>query len=219
MNVLILGSTGMVGQGVLREALLDPTVSRVVTLVRTPTGQHHEKLREIVHADLTELSSIESELTGIDACFFCIGISVIGLSEAEYTRVTYDLTTSVASTLLRLNPAMTFVFVSGMGADSTEQGRAMWARVKGKTENALLRMPFKAVYVFRPGVIVPLHGIRSRTRLYRVVYAVMRPLAPVFLSLMPRTVTTTERLGQAMLRIVRKGYPKPVLEPGDFEQI
>ena len=216
MNVLLLGATGMVGQGVLRECLLDPGVERVITLGRAATGQRHAKLREIVHQDLAELSSVEGELVGLDACFFCLGVSSAGMTEERYARVTYGLTLAVARTLVRLNPGLTFIYVSGAGTDSSERGRSMWARVKGKTENALLRLPFKAAYMFRPGLIVPMHGIRSRTSWYRVLYAVLTPLMPLLKAIFPSSVTTTEQVGRAMLRVAREGYPKPVLESRDI---
>jgi uncharacterized protein YbjT (DUF2867 family) len=216
MNVLILGATGMVGQGVLRECLLDDGVARVVTLGRSPTGQAHPKLREIVHANLLDLTPIESDLRGLDACFYSLGATAAGKSEAEYTRINYDLTLSVAGTLARLDPDMTFVYVSGMGTDSTERGRTMWARVKGRTENALLRLPFKAAYMLRPGIILPMHGIKSKTTLYRVMYTLMTPLYPALRALFPRAITTTEHLGRVMLRLARSGYSKPVLEAADI---
>ena len=216
MNVLILGATGMVGQGVLRECLLDDGVARVVTLGRSATGQAHPKLREIVQANLFDLTPIESELRGLDACFYSLGATAAGKSEAEYTRINYDLTLSVAGTLARLDPDMTFVYVSGMGTDSTERGRTMWARVKGRTENALLRLPFKAAYMLRPGIILPMHGIKSRTTLYRVGYTLMTPLYPALRALFPRAITTTEHLGRVMLRLARSGYSKPVLESADI---
>jgi uncharacterized protein YbjT (DUF2867 family) len=216
MNVLILGATGMVGQGVLRECLLDDGVASVVTLGRSPTGQAHPKLREIVHADLFDLSPVERELIGLDACFYCLGATAAGKSEAEYARINYDMTLAVATTLARLDPDMTFVYVSGMGTDSIERGRTMWARVKGRTENALLRLPFRAAYMLRPGIILPMHGIRSRTTLYRVFYAVLTPLYPALHALFPRAITTTEHLGRVMLRLARSGYSKPVLESIDI---
>jgi len=216
MNVLILGATGMVGQGVLRECLLDDGVARVVTLGRSATGQAHPKLREIAHANMFDLTPIESELRGLDACFYSLGATAAGKSEAEYTRINYDLTLSVAGTLARLDPDMTFVYVSGMGTDSTERGRTMWARVKGRTENALLRLPFKAAYMLRPGIILPMHGIKSKTTLYRVGYTLMTPLYPALRALFPRAITTTEHLGRVMLRLARSGYSKPVLEPADI---
>lgn len=216
MNVLLFGATGMLGQGTLRECLLDPGVERVVAVGRKATGQRHPKLREIVVPDLADLSAVRDELAGFDACFFCVGVSSAGMSEADYTRLTYDLTLSVARTLLPLNPAMTFIYVSGTGADGSEQGRVMWARVRGKTENALLRMPFQAVYVFRPAAILPRHGITSSTRLYRVLYIAMRPLFPVIRRLAPNYVTTTEQFGRAMIKVAREGYPTPVLESRDI---
>ena len=219
MDVIIFGASGMVGQGVLRECLLDPEVRRVVTVGRTPAGQQHAKLEEIVHADLLDLSPIESRLTGLDACFYCLGVTSSGMTEEAYTRVTYDLTVSVASTLSRLNPGMTFVFVSGVGTDSTEKGRIMWARVKGKAENALQRFPFKGAYMFRPGVIQPLHGIRSRTRAYRFFYAIAWPLLPLLKRLFPRSITTTEQIGRAMLAVAKHGAPSVILEPADINRL
>ena len=168
MNVLVFGATGMVGQGVLRECLVDPAVALVQTVGRTATGVTHPRLSEIVHADLMSYASIEPRLVGFDACFFCLGVSSAGMSEADYERVTYGITMAAATTLARLNKSMTFIYVSGAGTDSSERGRIMWARVKGRTENALLRLPFKAAYMFRPGVIQPLHGITSKTAAYRI---------------------------------------------------
>jgi uncharacterized protein YbjT (DUF2867 family) len=209
----------MVGQGVLRECLLDPEVETVVAIGRNATAQQHGKLHEIVHNDLSDLSAIEGKLSGYDACFFCLGVSAVGMTEEAYRRVTYDLTISVAGTLARLNPAMTFIYVSGSGTDSTERGRVMWARVKGKTENALLQMPFKAAYMFRPGYIQPLHGIRTKTKWYGAVYAMIGPLYPVWKVLFPKYVTTTECLGRAMLKVAKRGAPKSVLENQDISSI
>ena len=219
MKAILLGATGMVGQGVLRECLLDSEVQNVLAIGRSATGQQHEKLHEIVHDDLFDLSAIEGKLSGYDACFFCLGVSAVGMSEEAYRRVTYDLTISVAKTLARLNPAMTFIYVSGAGTDSSEQGRIMWARVKGKTENALLQMPFRAAYMFRPGYIQPLHGIRTKTKWYGVLYPMMAPLYPVWKLLFPRYVTTTECIGRAMLKVAKRGAPKSVLENQDINSI
>ena len=216
MNILLFGATGMVGQGALRECLLDPAVRRVVTVGRRSTGERNAKLRELVVPDVSDLSSIEQELTGFDATLFCLGVSSAGMSEKEYTAVTHDLTISVARTLSRLNPAMTFIHVTGMGTDSSERGKVMWARVKGRTENGLLRLPFKAAYMFRPGAIVPLHGIRSRTTWVQAIISITRPILPLLKKLFPNQVTTTEELGRAMLAVARDGYIKPVLEPGDI---
>jgi uncharacterized protein YbjT (DUF2867 family) len=159
MKVIIFGATGMVGQGVLRECLLDPDVRRVLSIGRSATGQRHEKLRELIRADLLDYSAIENELRRYDACFFCLGITSLGLSEEQYRRVTYDITMAAAKALAGLNPDMMFIYVTGVGTDSTEHGRTMWARVKGETENALLRLPFRAAYMFRPAAIQPLYGI------------------------------------------------------------
>jgi uncharacterized protein YbjT (DUF2867 family) len=219
MNVLLFGATGMIGQGVLRECLLDPGVERVVTVGRGATGVTNPKLRDIVYSDLPNFGPIEALLEGFDACFFCLGVTSAGMSEADYTRVTYDITMAAAKVLVRLNPAMTFVFVSGAGTDSTERGRLMWARIKGKTENALLGMPFKAAYMFRPGVIQPMHGVRSRTAAYRLLYSMTAPLIPLLRRLFPNQILTTEEMGRAMLNAARRGSPTRVLESRDIRQL
>lgn len=197
---MMFGATGMVGQGVLRECLLSPAVEEVVAVGRTPTGRAAAKLREITHTDLTDLAPIEADLAGADACFFCLGVSSAGMSEAEYTRVTYDYTLTAARTLARLNPGMNFIYVSGAGTDSTERGRMMWARIKGKTENDIMALPLDA-YMFRPGFIQPRHGAKSRTSWYRAMYAVTAPLYPAAKRLAPAAVTTTEHIGRAMVAI------------------
>jgi uncharacterized protein YbjT (DUF2867 family) len=194
-------------------------VESVLTIGRNATAQRHEKLQEIVHQDLSDLTAIEGKLSGYDACFFCLGVSAAGMNEQEYRRSTYDLTISAARTLAKLNPTMTFIYVSGSGTDSTERGRMMWARVKGQTENALLQMPFKAVYMFRPGYIQPLHGIRAKTKWYGAGYAMMGPLYPVWKLLFPKYVTTTECVGRAMLKVAKRGAPKSVLENQEINNI
>jgi uncharacterized protein YbjT (DUF2867 family) len=209
----------MVGQGVLRECLLDPDVESVLAIGRSKSGQQHAKLHEVVRAELADLSAIEGQLSGYDACFFCLGVSSVGMNEQTYYRLTYELTTSIATTLAKLNPGMTFIYVSGTGTDSTERGRAMWARVKGKTENALLRMPFKAAYMFRPGYIQPLHGVRTKTRWYGAMYAAMVPLYPLWKLLFPKFVTTTECVGRAMLTVAQHGAAKRVLETSDINRV
>jgi len=219
MNVVLFGATGMVGQGVLRECLLDPEVQNVLSIGRATTGQRHPKLRELVHRDFLDFSAIESELAGFDACFFCLGVSSVGMKEADYRHITYDFTLAAARPLASLNPGMTFVYVSGTGTDSSEQGRTMWARVKGKTENDLLRLPFKAAYMFRPGVIVPLHGIKSKTKLVRISYAVMGPLLPLLRAAFPKYVTTTEQVGRAMIQVAKHGAPKVLLENPDINEL
>lgn len=206
----------MVGQGVLRECLLDADVEKVLTLGRSASGVESPKLSEIVQPDMFHYAEIESQMAGYDACFFCLGVTSVGMSEEQYERLTYTLTIAAAETLSRLNPAMTFIFVSGMGTDSTEKGRIMWARIKGKTENALLRLPFKAAYMFRPGVIVPIHGERSRTTATRVGYAIAKPILPLLRRLFPRHVLTTEQMGNAMLNVAKNGAPKNVLETWDI---
>lgn len=216
MNILIFGATGMVGQGVLRECLLDPDVQLVQAIGRASTGVRHAKLREIVQPDLWHYADIETDLSGFDTCFFCLGVTSSGMTEEAYLRVTYDITMAAADTLCRLNPNMTFVYVSGAGTDSSEHGRAMWARVKGRTENALLQLSFAGAYMFRPGVIEPLHGARSKTASYRVFYTFTKPLLPVVRWAFPNYVLTTEQIGRAMLAIARHGFPKRVLESKDI---
>jgi uncharacterized protein YbjT (DUF2867 family) len=219
MNVILFGATGMVGQGVLRECLLDPDVQQILSIVRAPSDQQHPKLRELIHTDFFDYSSIESQLTGFDACFFCLGVSSAGMDETKYKHLTYDLTLAAAITLARLNRNMTFLYISGAGTDSTGRGRSMWARVKGKTENDLLNLPFRAAYMFRPGVIQPLHGIRSKTKLYQTFYTVLNPILPLLKSAFPQYITTTEQLGRAMLRVAKQGFSKPILETKDINNL
>ena len=219
MNVILFGATGMVGQGVLRECLLDRDIQQVLTVGRSATGQQHPKLRELTVPDLMDLTAVEPQLTGYDTCFFCIGVTSAGMTEEKYTHLTYDLTLSVAQTLARLNPTMTFLYISGAGTDSTEKGRSMWARVKGRTENDLLRLPFKSAYMFRPGFIQPLHGIRSKTRLYQFLYDILAPIQPLLKGRLPKYITTTEQLGRAMITVAKNGYPKPILESLDINAV
>jgi uncharacterized protein YbjT (DUF2867 family) len=219
VNVLLFGASGMVGQGVLRECLRDPRVERVLAVGRSSLGRQDPKLREIVRQNLSDLSGLEPDLATIDACFFCLGVSAAGMSEDRYTRITFDLTLAVAETLARLNPAMTFIYVSGTGTDSSEHGRVMWARVKGRTENALLRLPFRAAYMFRPAAIMPMHGITSRTRWYRLLYAATRPIWPLLRRVAPDYVTTTERVGQAMIDVAATGAPMRVIENPDINRL
>ncbi|MFF7981117.1 NAD-dependent epimerase/dehydratase family protein [Streptomyces sp. NPDC007901] len=204
MNVVVFGASGMVGQGVLRACLLDPTVDTVLVVGRRPLGVSHPKLSEVVHDDFTDLSAIADRLTGVDACFYCLGASSAGMDESAYTRVTYDFTLAAARALVVASPGPTFVYVSGEGTDSTEQGRTMWARVKGRTENDLLALPMNA-YMFRPGYIQPRHGAVSRTRSYRVMYTLTSWLYPLLHRLIPAHTTTTEHLARAMLALTRPG--------------
>ena len=219
MQVLIFGATGMIGQGVLREALRDPRVSHVVTVGRSATGQRDPKLHEIVHPDLLNLSSIAPQFDSIDACFYCLGVSSAGMNEADYRRVTVAMPLAAANTLVARNPGMTFIYVSGTGADSSGRSRIMWARVKGEAENSLMALPFKAVYVFRPGFVQPLHGIRSKTPLYNAIYRVVAPLYPVLKAIAPSLVTTTEQIGRAMISAAEGGAPKRILENADINRL
>jgi uncharacterized protein YbjT (DUF2867 family) len=219
MKVILFGATGMVGQGVMRECLIDPKVETVLAVGRSPTGVQNAKLREIVHDNFLDFSAIESQLAGFDPCFFCLGVSSVGMSEERYRRLTYDITPAAATTLSRLNPGMVFVYVTGQGTDSTEQGRLMWARVKGKTENDLLKLPFKAAYMFRPAGIQPLHGVRSRTAWVQAIYVVASPLLTWLDRVTPKYMTTTEQVGRAMIKVARDGYPKPVLESEDINRL
>lgn len=219
MKVLIFGASGMVGQGVLRECLLAPDVELVQTVGRTPVGQTHPKLRELVHADMFQYHGIEQELSDYDACFFSIGVTSTGMREPEYTRLTYDMTLALAETLVRLNPRMVFVYVSGVGADSSGTSKTMWQRVRGKTENALLKLPFRGVYIFRPGMIEPLDGIRSKTPAYRIFYSLTKQLLPLLRKALPKLVLSTRQVGQAMLAVVRGGAPQRVLESADIASL
>ena len=219
MKVILFGATGMVGQGVLRECLLDPGIDAVLAVGRSPLREQQPKLREIVQSDFTDYSAIESQLTGYDACFFCLGVSSIGMAEERYRHLTYDITLAAAKTLARLNPQMVFVYVMGRGTDSTERGSLMWARVKGKTENDLLKLPFKAAYMFRPAGIQPLHGIRSKTAWVQAIYVGAAPLLSLLNRMAPKYMTTTEQVGRAMIKVARDGYQKPVLESEDINLV
>jgi uncharacterized protein YbjT (DUF2867 family) len=218
VKVVLFGASGMVGQGVLRECLGDPAVERVLSVVRRPTGAAHAKLEEVVHEDFLDFSPIAERLAGSDACFFCLGVSAAGMSEADYRRVTYEITLAAATELARLHPGMAFVYVSGAGTDSTERGRSMWARVKGATENAILSLPLSA-FLFRPAIIVPMHGVVSKTRSYRIFYALLGPLLPLLRVLLPGSVTTTEEVGRAMLEAAQGGSKKRILESRDIREL
>ncbi|WLI88247.1 NAD(P)H-binding protein [Massilia sp. R2A-15] len=219
MKVIVFGATGMVGQGVLRECLAASDVEQVVTVGRTPTGQQHPKLRELVHAEMWDYANVEEELAGFDACFFCIGVTSSGMAEKQYTHMTYDLTLAAATMLARRNPQMVFVYVSGAGADSSETSRTMWERVRGRTENALLKLPFRGVYIFRPGMIQPMFGVKSKTSSYRWFYTLTKPLLPLLRAMLPDQILSTPQMGQAMLNAVRHGAPKRVLEAADINAL
>lgn len=219
MHVLLFGATGMIGHGALDACLRDPAVERVTVVGRRATGRAHPRLTEHVRADVADLAGLEAELATVDACLFSLGVTAAGLDEARYTALTYDLTLSIAQALAGLNPRMAFVYVSGQGTDATERGRAMWARVKGRTENALLALPFRTAVMLRPGMIQPVEGARSGTRWYRVLYAALAPLMPPLRRLFPTQIVTTAELGRAMLTAARMDGARAVLEPPDIARL
>ncbi|HSF89980.1 MAG TPA: hypothetical protein VLA46_11215 [Saprospiraceae bacterium] len=215
LKVIITGSTGMVGKGVLLECIDSADVEKILVINRSPVGITHPKLKEIIHKDFFDWTAIREQLSGYNACFFCMGVSSVGMNEADYRRMTYDLTLGFAKELRALNDSMTFCYVSGAGTDSSEQGRMMWARVKGKTENDLLALGFKDAYMFRPGFIQPMRGIKSKTALYQGIYNIISPFYGL-LRRMPKYVTTTVVIGKAMIRVAMEGYDKKVLESIDI---
>jgi uncharacterized protein YbjT (DUF2867 family) len=212
IKAIITGVTGMVGEGVLHECLLHPQVETVLVINRKPCGITHPKLKEIIHQDFFDISAIESQLSGYNACFFCLGVSSVGMKEPEYYKLTNTLTLNVAQSLSKLNPEMTFCYVSGAATDSSEKGRSMWARVKGKTENDLMKLPFKKVFAFRPGYMHPTKGLKNTNPYYKYISWMYPLLRAVF----PGGVSTLVELGQAMINVVRFGYEKPVLEVKDI---
>ncbi len=212
INAIILGTTGMIGEGVLHKSLAHPDVESVLVINRKPCGVKHEKLKEIIHKDFYDLSPIKDQLGGYNACFFCLGVSSVGMIEDAYRKLTYDLTLNFAKTVLELNNSMTFTYVSGAGTDSSEQGRSMWARVKGKTENDLMKLPFKAAYVFRPGYIHPMPGMKNTLSAYKY----MSFLYPVFKILFPKFICSLSDIGTSMIEVCRNGYSKKVLECKDI---
>jgi len=219
MKVIILGATGMVGQAVLRESLLASDVELITSVGRTGLDNADTKTQQIIVPDLMNASAQLESLHDYDACFFCLGVSASGKTEAEYSHLNFEIPLTIAIALSKHNPNMTFVYVSGAGTDSTEQGKTMWARVKGKTENALLKLPFKATYLFRPGVIRPLHGIRSKTKMYYLFYLLANPLLGLLKFILPKHILTTDIIGKAMLEVVRHGAPKAVLESPDLYKL
>ena len=205
----------MVGEGVLHECLQHPDIEQVLVINRKPGGVSHPKLRELIHTDFFNLTPIESQLTGYNACFFCLGVSSVGMNEADYRRLTYDLTLEAAQRLAQLNPDMTFGYISGSGTDSTEQGRSMWARVKGATENALLRLPFKKAYMFRPGFLLPTKGLKNVKNYYSYITWLYPGLRAIF----PGAASTLQELALAMIKSVTLGYEKPILEVKDIVRL
>jgi hypothetical protein len=219
LSVIITGATGMVGKGVLLECLDHADVEKVLVINRRSLDMDHPKLKELVRKDFYNLEDIKDQLAGYNTCFFCLGVSAFRMSEEDYTKITYELTTEFARTVLELNPDMTFCYVSGEGTDSTESSKMMWARVKGKTENTLLDMPFKAVYMFRPGVILPKKGIKSSTPMYNTMYTIMGPLLKLIRAVSPDRITDTEMVGRAMINTALKGYDKKHLANKDINSV
>jgi uncharacterized protein YbjT (DUF2867 family) len=215
-KVIITGATGMVGKGVLLECLDHNDIGEVLVIGRNSLEMNHPKLNELIHKDLTEFSGIKNQLAGYDGCFFCLGISSAGLKEDAYKKITYGYTISLARTLVEINPDMTFIYVSGEGTDSSERGRMMWARIKGKTENDLLTLGFKQAFMFRPGLIIPLRGIKSRTKSYQFLYDNFMWLVKVIKAFAPNSVVTTVQIGQAMINSMFKGYKEKILKPKDI---
>lgn len=215
LRVIITGTTGMVGEGVLHECLRHPDVENILVINRKPCGYSDNKLQEIIHTDFYDFSSIQNQLNGYNTCFFCLGVSVIGLSEAEYVSRTYTLTMHFAETLSKQNPDLVFSYISGSGTDSTEKGRQMWARVKGKTENDIMKLPFKKVYAFRPGYLHPTKGLKNTLGYYKYLSWIF----PFAKAVTPNFVSTLSQLGQAMIKVALDGYQKQVLEVKDIVAI
>jgi uncharacterized protein YbjT (DUF2867 family) len=219
VKVLLFGATGMVGAGTLLECLADSRVTSVLAVTRSPTGRTHPKLREVLHADFFNYESLRDDFAACDVCFFCLGVSSIGLKEADYTRLTYDLTMAAARVMAQVNPKMTFCYVSGVGTDSSERGRTMWARVKGRTENALLGLPFKAAFMFRPGYIQPIGDVQSKTGWVQTAYDILAPFYPLVHRLLPDNTTTTAILGKAMIQVALGGYSKSIVYSRDMNSL
>lgn len=209
----------MIGSGALIECLGHPDVEAVLAIGRRRTGREDPKLEEVVHDDFLDYSAVSDRLQGYDACLFCLGVSAAGMSEERYTRITRDFTLAAAEAFWAANPARTFCYISGAGADSEETSRIMWARVRGALENRLLAMDGGPAWIFRPGYVQPVKGVRSRTRLYRAAYAVLAPLFPVLDRVAPDHVTTTERLGRALIRVARDGAARTHLENADINAL
>jgi hypothetical protein len=215
-KVIITGASGMVGKGVLLECLDHDSISEVLVVGRNPLGIKHPKLKELIHSDFTNFVEVKDQLLGYDACFFCLGISAASLNEEQYKRITYDLTLALAKTLFEINPKMTFNYVSGEGTDSSEKVKMMWARVKGKTENDLLNLGFKQAFMFRPGAIIPLRGIKSKTKSYQFMYDYFLWLVKIIKLIAPNSVVSTTQIGLAMINSVLNGYPDKILRPKDI---
>jgi uncharacterized protein YbjT (DUF2867 family) len=215
IKAIVLGATGMVGEGVLHECLKHPEVESVLAINRRTCGVEHSKLTEIIHQDFYDFTPIRDQIAGYDACCFCMGVSSIGMNETDYKKITYELTMHVAEIMAEQNPGMTFCYVSGAGTDSSEQGRSMWARIKGKTENDLLKLPFKAAYMFRPGYIQPTKGLKNTYKIYKL----LGPFYPVWKTLFPKFVCTMKDLGLSMINVALHGADTKILENKDITRL
>jgi len=216
MKVIVTGATGMVGKGVLLECLDHPDVQQVLSISRRPLGIEHPKLKELLHKDFSEFATVAAQLKGYDACYACMGVSAAVMSEAEYTKMTYSYTMALANELVKINPEMTFTYVSGEGTDSTEKGRQMWARVKGKTENDIIKLGFKQAFAFRPGAIIPLRGILPSSKMYRTAIKYLKWLIYAIKKVAPNSVVNTTQIGLAMINVTKRGYEKSVIRPADI---
>jgi uncharacterized protein YbjT (DUF2867 family) len=212
LRILLTGATGMVGEGVLHECVLDPNIAEIVVLGRKPCGYSHPKITDLITPDLMNLSKIKSQLVGFDACMFCSGVSSVGISQETFYTMTYTMTMSIATVLQRQNPNMVFCYITGAGTDSTEKGKIAWARTKGKTENDLMKLPFKAVYNFRPGALMPTQGLKNQKSYYKY----LGWLGPIFKWIAPNSISTLAQLGKAMIRVCTHGYHKSILEVKDI---
>ncbi|WP_321347548.1 NAD-dependent epimerase/dehydratase family protein [uncultured Draconibacterium sp.] len=219
MKVIVTGATGMVGKGVLLECLDHESVEKVLVIVRNPVDITHPKLEELIQNDFSDFSNVKEQLAGFDACFLCMGISSVGMKENDFKKITYDYTLALARELVPLNPEMTITYVSGEGTDSSEKGRVMWARVKGKTENDLIKLGFKQAFMFRPGFIIPLRGIKSRTKAYQFIYDYFMWLVRLFKAVAPNAVVNTTQVGKAMVNAVLFGYNSVIIKPKDIIQL
>ena len=219
MKVIVTGATGMVGKGVLLECLDHQDITEVLSISRRSLGLDHPKLKELIHKDFSEFSSVSEQLKGYDACYACMGVTSAGLKEEQYTRLTYDFTMALANELYRINPDMTFIYVSGQGTDSSEQGKSMWARVKGKTENDILKLGFKQAFAFRPGGIIPKKGVKPSSRFYAILLPLLVWLLYIFKLISPKMVVDSTQIGQAMINISRKGYDRKVINPEDIQRL
>ena len=219
MKVIVTGATGMVGKGVLLECLDHQDITEVLSISRRSLGLDHPKLKELIHKDFSEFSSASEQLKGYDACYACMGVTSAGLKEEQYTRLTYDFTMALANELYRINPDMTFIYVSGQGTDSSEQGKSMWARVKGKTENDILKLGFKQAFAFRPGGIIPKKGVKPSSRFYALLLPLLGWLLYIFKLISPKMVVDSTQIGQAMINISRKGYDRKIINPEDIQRL